>query len=140
MWQRIVLFVKSGRCRVVYQYSAQPQINPSDSEPGIFRENSANAIAAGVGASSQAGSSASKVLKIYDKWVSDFLSEGFWLLYHLNVAEWYTTQARGPIYHNIAYSATVTKVVHKSEFKLTKVTEYLALTGEIWGVLCDDLA
>ena len=27
----------------------------------------------------------------------------------------------------------------KSNIKLTKVTPYLALTGELWGVFCEDL-
>ena len=27
---------------------------------------------------------------------------------------------------------------HKSEFALTKDTPYLALTGELWSVFCED--
>ena len=28
---------------------------------------------------------------------------------------------------------------HESKFQLTKDTPYLALTGELWGVCCEDL-
>ena len=36
--------------------------------------------------------------------------------------------------HNIAYITAVTEVENKSEFETTKVTPYLAVTGELWGV------
>ena len=32
-----------------------------------------------------------------------------------------------------------TEAEHKQEFKLTKVTPYLALMGELWGVCYEDL-
>ena len=45
---------------------------------------------------------------------------------------------RGPIDHDIIYSTVVT-AEFKSDFKLTTDTPYLALTGELWGVYCEDL-
>ena len=33
----------------------------------------------------------------------------------------------------------MTEVEHKSEFKLTKDTPYLALTGKLWDAYYDDL-
>ena len=33
----------------------------------------------------------------------------------------------------------MTAVEHKSDFDVTKDTPYLALTGELWGVCCEDL-
>ena len=41
---------------------------------------------------------------------------------------------RGPIYHDIGCVTAMTAAERKSDFKLTKVTEYIALTGELWGV------
>ena len=32
----------------------------------------------------------------------------------------------------------MTEVEYKSEFEFPKDTIYLALTGELWGVLCED--
>ena len=32
----------------------------------------------------------------------------------------------------------MTEAEHKSELTLTKDTPYLTLTGELWGVCCDD--
>ena len=39
--------------------------------------------------------------------------------------------------NDVAYSTAAIK--HKSEFDLTKYTLYLALTGELWGVYCEEL-
>ena len=33
----------------------------------------------------------------------------------------------------------MTEAEYQSGFKLTKDTPYLALTGELWGVYCEDL-
>ena len=33
----------------------------------------------------------------------------------------------------------MTAVERKADFKLTTGTPYLALTGELWGVYCEDL-
>ena len=41
--------------------------------------------------------------------------------------------------HNIAYSTPVTEAEHKSEFEFTAGSPYLALTGELWGVCCEEL-
>ena len=41
---------------------------------------------------------------------------------------------RGLIYHDIGCVTAMTAAERKSDFKLTKVTEYIALTGELWGV------
>ena len=32
----------------------------------------------------------------------------------------------------------MTKEEYKPDFKLTKDTQYLARTGELWGVYCED--
>ena len=36
------------------------------------------------------------------------------------------------------YTNGVTEAEYKSEFEHTKDTPYFALTGEIWGVFCED--
>ena len=41
-----------------------------------------------------------------------------------------------PLQHDIAYGRAVTNVGHRPEFELTKVTPFLALMGELWGVCC----
>ena len=41
--------------------------------------------------------------------------------------------------HNTAYNIAVSEVQHKSEFVPTKDTPYLTLSGELWGVTCEDL-
>ena len=43
------------------------------------------------------------------------------------------------IYRDIAYSIAMAAEEHKSHFELTKVTSYLDLAGEIWGVYCENL-
>ena len=40
--------------------------------------------------------------------------------------------------HDIAHITSVTEAQYKSEFKLAKDTPYLGLTGELWGVFCED--
>ena len=40
--------------------------------------------------------------------------------------------------HDISYYTAGTEVVYKSEFESTKDTPYLALTGELWGVYCEE--
>ena len=46
---------------------------------------------------------------------------------------------RGPIYHDITIDIAMAAAERKSHFKLTTDTPYLALTGELWGVYCEDL-
>ena len=43
------------------------------------------------------------------------------------------------MFKDIAYGAAMVAAEHKSEFKLTTDTSYLALTGELWGVCCKDI-
>ena len=45
---------------------------------------------------------------------------------------------RGPIYHDIIYGTAMTGAELKSDFKFTTDSPYLALTGELWGVYCED--
>ena len=40
---------------------------------------------------------------------------------------------------DITYSNAMTAADHKSDFKHTKDTPYLALMGELWGVCYEDL-
>ena len=42
-------------------------------------------------------------------------------------------------HHDFSYGTTMTVAEHKSDLQLTKDTPYLALTGELWGVYCDNL-
>ena len=44
---------------------------------------------------------------------------------------------RGPIYHYITHGTAMT-AEHVSDFNLTRDTPHLALTGELWGVYCED--
>ena len=46
---------------------------------------------------------------------------------------------RSPIYHDIVISIAMRTVERKSDFKLTTDTPYLALTGELWAVHCEEL-
>ena len=41
-------------------------------------------------------------------------------------------------YHAITYGIVVMAAEHKSYLKLKTDTLYLALTGELWGVHCQD--
>ena len=43
------------------------------------------------------------------------------------------------IYHFTICSNVMKRKEHKSDIELTKVTPYLALTGELWSVHCEDL-
>ena len=45
----------------------------------------------------------------------------------------------GPIYRNITYNTAITVAESESDFKITTDTPYLTLTGELWGVCCEDL-
>ena len=36
----------------------------------------------------------------------------------------------------ITYSTAITTAEHELDFEITKDTQYLTLTGELWGVLC----
>ena len=45
----------------------------------------------------------------------------------------------GSIYNDIIYSTALTAAEHQSDFELTTDTPYLTLTGELWGVTCEDL-
>ena len=40
--------------------------------------------------------------------------------------------------HDIAYSTLVTEAEHAWEFVFTTDTPYLALTGKLWGVYCEE--
>ena len=40
--------------------------------------------------------------------------------------------------HPIPYGAAMTGTESKSDFKLTTCTQYLAQTGELWGVFCEN--
>ena len=44
----------------------------------------------------------------------------------------------GPIWHDMEYITAVAEMEYKSEFEPTKYIPYLALTGEVWDVLCRD--
>ena len=45
----------------------------------------------------------------------------------------------GRIYHNITCDTAITVAESESDIRITADTPYLALTGELWGVYCDDL-
>ena len=45
---------------------------------------------------------------------------------------------RGPIYHDIIPDTAMKEAEHKSIFKCTTDIPYLTLTGELWGVYCED--
>ena len=53
----------------------------------------------------------------------------------------YTVRCRyhGPIWHDSAYISAVTEAEYESQFEPTKYIPYLALTGELWNVFCEDL-
>ena len=42
------------------------------------------------------------------------------------------------INHDIAYDTAITALERESDIKMTTYWPYLALTGELWGVFCDD--
>ena len=44
----------------------------------------------------------------------------------------------GPIWYDIAYITAVIQAEYKSEFETTKDSPYLTLTGQLWGVFCED--
>ena len=43
-----------------------------------------------------------------------------------------------PIWHDLVHITTVTGAEYECKFEPTKDTPYLALTGELWGVFCDN--
>ena len=43
------------------------------------------------------------------------------------------------IYHDITYDTVITVTESESDVRITTGTPYLALTGELWGVSCEDL-
>ena len=43
------------------------------------------------------------------------------------------------VQHNFSYGTTMTEAKYASEVIFTKVIPYLALTGKLWGVFCEDL-
>ena len=45
---------------------------------------------------------------------------------------------RGHICHDITFNTAMTMTERKSNTGLTKCAPYLALTGELWGVFCED--
>ena len=44
----------------------------------------------------------------------------------------------GQVFHHITIGTAKTAAEHKSDFKLTTDTPYLALTDELWDVICED--
>ena len=46
---------------------------------------------------------------------------------------------RGPIYHDNEDSTVKTVAEYQSDLTLTTASPYLALSGEAWGVCCEDL-
>ena len=44
----------------------------------------------------------------------------------------------GPIYQNMTYGTTITVAESESDIIITTVTPYLALSGELWGIYCED--
>ena len=42
--------------------------------------------------------------------------------------------------HDFSYGTTMTETEHASEVIFTKDIPYLTLTGEVWGVFCEDLS
>ena len=47
---------------------------------------------------------------------------------------------RGLIYHSIIYDTAITVAESESDIRITTDTPYLALTGELCGVHCEDCA
>ena len=45
----------------------------------------------------------------------------------------------GLIYHNITQGTVITVAERASDIRITTVTTYLALTGELWGVYCENI-
>ena len=45
---------------------------------------------------------------------------------------------RDPIYHDITYGTVITVAKSGSDYRITTYTPYLALTGELWVVCCED--
>ena len=45
---------------------------------------------------------------------------------------------RGPIFHDITYGTAKTVAECELDFRITTDTPYLALTGELWSVFCED--
>ena len=43
------------------------------------------------------------------------------------------------IYYDITYDTVITVAESQSDIRITTDTPYLALTGELWGVYCEDL-
>ena len=65
----------------------------------------------------------------------------YWKNVQSNISEQPYSQVplwRGAVYHDSTYDTVVTVVESKSDFKITKDIPYLALTGELSGVYCDD--
>ena len=46
---------------------------------------------------------------------------------------------RGLIYPDNTYDTAITMAENESNFRITTGAPYLALTGELWGVYCEDL-
>ena len=46
---------------------------------------------------------------------------------------------RGLIYQDNTYDTAITMAESESNFRITTGAPYLALTGELWGVYCEDL-
>ena len=45
---------------------------------------------------------------------------------------------RGPIYHNITHDTAIKVAESVLDFRITTDTPYFALTGELWGIYCED--
>ena len=46
---------------------------------------------------------------------------------------------RVPIYHNVTYGTVIIVAAEsESNFRIKMDTPYLVLTGELWGVYCED--
>ena len=46
---------------------------------------------------------------------------------------------RGAIHHDITYGIAIRVAESDSDFRITIDARYLALTGELWSVFCEDV-
>ena len=44
----------------------------------------------------------------------------------------------GQVYHDISHTTALTNAEYKWDFRFTKDTPYLFLTGELWSVYCEE--
>ena len=59
-------------------------------------------------------------------------------MFPLFIIQWSAIIWQSYIYDNFVNITTQAEAEYKSDFVATKDTPYLALTGELWGVFCED--